>query len=400
MMLPVPDSGTAQEDLRWPNVATSATPYAVFDLDGLAQRLRRRAAAAAQRGFVLAYSIKTNPMPAVLAQVRGAGMAVEAISGAEVTAASAAGFTPDQVVLGGVAKAWPTGNIPQGLLTLVDDTLDGFADGARPTSRHRHHCVRLRFPDVGSRLGFDASTADRCRALAEALRLAHARGLSVGLATHERDVTAAGASDWFTRIRGLLDGLEVASPGILDVIECLDLGGGYRADCLDGMLWGPLGGDVIGYVHDRLPQCRTVILEPGKSLVQAYGAVIGTVLARTAPDEVCVDASMAELPWPMRRRPVSVWRAGQWNPLPDGPGRVGGRCTAETDILATSVDITGLTPGDRLLFTEAGAYDWSMRNAFGTATVLSALEPETRDPATWDTVAGEFATRNGADALT
>lgn len=256
-------------------------------------------------------------------------------------------------------------------MALLDDTIDGFLAGALPAAGHRHHCVRLRFPDVGSRLGFDASTADRCRDLAAALRAAHARGLSVGLATHQHYVPAAGAPEWFAAIRGLLDGLDAASPGILDIVECLDLGGGYDADCLDGMLRGPLGDVVLGHVRDRLPRCRTVVLEPGKSLVQAYGAVVGTVLARTAPDEVCVDASMAELPWPMRRRPVSVWRAGRWAPLSEGTGRVAGRCTAETDVLATSVDVTGLAPSDRLLFAEAGAYDWSMRTAFGTATVIA-----------------------------
>lgn len=371
-MSPEADAVAVDGHPQWLDAATAATPCAVFDFEGLEGRLRRCVAAAADRGVVLAYSIKTNPMPAVLARVQAAGLAAEAISGAEVAAALAAGFTPDQMVLGGVAKAWPTGTIPPGLMALLDDTIDGFLAGALPAAGHRHHCVRLRFPDVGSRLGFDASTKSQCQILATALRTAQVRGLSVGLATHEHAVPAADAPEWFAGIRSLLDGIDAVSPGILDVVECFDLGGGYDADCLDGMLRGPLGDAVLGHIRDRLPQCRTVVLEPGKSLVQAYGAVVGTVLARTALDEVCVDASMAELPWPMRQRPVSVWRAGRWDLLPPGTGRVAGRCTAETDVLATSVDVTGLASGDRLLFTEAGAYDWSMRSAFGTATVVES----------------------------
>jgi diaminopimelate decarboxylase len=354
----------------WVSQPPDGTPCALFDLAGLDRRLHACADGAEARGITLAYSIKTNPMPAILRRARAAGLAAEAISGAEVAAAVSAGFAPDRVVLGGVAKSWPTGTIAPGLMALLDDTLDGFTAGTRAVAGHRHHCVRVRFPGARSRLGFDTTTRGQRERLATALLDARACGASVGLATHEHNVPVARAGAWLAAVRGMLDGLDDASPGILTVIECLDLGGGYDAACLDDLLWGTLGEDLLEYVQDRLPHCSTLILEPGKSLVQAYGAVVGTVLALHPGHEACVDASMAELPWPMPRRPVSVWRDGCWKPLGEGPGTVAGRCTAETDILATSIDVTGLVPGDRLLFAEAGAYDWSMRNAFGTATVI------------------------------
>jgi diaminopimelate decarboxylase len=315
-------------------------------------------------------------MPAVLQQVRAAGFAAEAISGAEVAAAVNAGFAPDQIVLGGVAKSWPTGTIVPGLLALLDDTLDGFAAGTRAPAGHRHHCVRLRFPGVGSRLGFDTTSLEQREWLATALLNASASGVSVGLATHEHNVPVTRAGAWLDAVRSMLDALDQTHPGILSIIECLDLGGGYDAACLDDLLWGDLGKALLEYVQDRLPRCRTLILEPGKSLVQAYGTVVGTVLALYPDNEICVDASMAELPWPISRRPVSVWRDGCWKQLGEGSGRIAGRCTAETDILATSIDVTGLVPGDRLLFAEAGAYDWSMRNTFGTATVIEAIQDD------------------------
>ncbi|RFS45036.1 hypothetical protein D0Q02_18565 [Micromonospora craniellae] len=360
----------------WASGPPSGTPCALFDLDGLDKRLQVCAAGAAARGVTLAYSIKTNPMPAILRRVRAAGFAAEAISGAEVAAAIDVGFRPDQIVLGGAAKSWPTGTVVPGLLALLDDTLDGFAVAARASSGHRHHCVRLRFPGVGSRLGFDTASPEQREKLAAALLYASENGVSVGLATHEHNVPAARSGVWLAGIYSMLDGLNDAHPGILASIECLDLGGGYEAACLDDMIWGDLGEDLLEYVHDRLPRCRTIILEPGKSLVQAYGAVIGTVLACYPENEVCVDASMAELPWPTPRRPVSVWRSDRWEQLGEGDGRIAGRCTAETDILATSVDIGSLAPGDKLLFADAGAYDWSMRNMFGTATVVETSGDE------------------------
>jgi diaminopimelate decarboxylase len=357
----------------WASGPPSGTPCALFDLRGLDQRLRDCAAGAEARDITLAYSIKTNPMPAILRQARAAGFAAEAISGAEVAAAVTAGFRPDQIVLGGVAKSWPTGSIAPGLMASLDDTLDGFAAGVRASRGHRYHCVRLRFPAVGSRLGFDTTTFDQRERLATALLDARADGVPVGLAIHEHNVPIARAEAWLTGIRSMLNGLNHAHPGILGIIECLDLGGGYDAACLDDLLWGDLGKALLEYVQDRVPRCRTLILEPGKSLVQAYGAVIGTVLALHPDDEVCVDASMAELPWPMSRRPVSVWRNRRWTQIGEGTGTIAGRCTAETGILATSVDTAGLVPGDRLMFAEAGAYDWSMRNAFGTATVIETI---------------------------
>jgi diaminopimelate decarboxylase len=360
----------------WASGPPSGTPCAVFDLDGLDRRLHGCAAGAAARGITLAYSIKTNPMPAILRRARAAGLAAEAISGAEVTAAVNAGFRRDQIVLGGVAKSWPTGTVIPGLYAVLDDTLEGFAAAASASAGHRHHCVRLRFPGVGSRLGFDTTRPEQCQRLARALLDADTSGVSVGLATHQHYVPASLSGAWLTAIRSILDRLADADPGVLTVTECLDLGGGYDAACLDDMLWGDLGKALMEYVHDRLPRCRTVILEPGKSLVQAYGVVIGTVLACHPDNEVYVDASMAELPWPTSGRPLFVWRGGRWRQLTEGPGRIAGRCTAETDVLATSVDISGLSPGDKLLFAEAGAYDWSMRNTFGTATVVETTEDD------------------------
>lgn len=368
-------SGTAEprSTPSWASGNLGSTPRALFDLGGLDRRLESCANGAEARGITLAYSIKTNPMPAILRRVRAAGLAAEAISGAEVAAAIDAGLNPGQIVLGGVAKSWPTGTIMPGLMALLDDTLDGFTAGTRTSPGHRHHCVRLQFPGVGSRLGFDTTSLEQRDRLATALLDARDCGLSVGLATHENNVPMAQAGAWLTAVRSLLDGLDEGRPGILTIVECLDLGGGYDAACLDDLLWGDVGKTLLGYVKARLPRCRTVILEPGKSLVQTYGAVVGTVLARQSRAEVCVDASMAELPWPMPRRPVSVWRDGRWNRLHKGLGTIAGRCTAETDVLATAVDISGLAPGDRLLFGEAGAYDWSMRNTFGTATVVETI---------------------------
>jgi diaminopimelate decarboxylase len=320
-------------------------------------------------------------MPAILRHVHEAGLGAEAISGAEAEAAFAAGFSPDRLVLGGVAKAWPTGTVPGNLMALLDDTLDGFSASIRDNRSARYHCVRLRFPHVISRLGFDTSRIEQRKVLADALLRAHDAGVSVGLATHEHNVAFSGAADWVASVRFMLEGLDEARPGILSIIECVDLGGGYDAQCLDEMLWGEIGESLIQYLRDRLPRCASIVLEPGKSLVQAYGMVAASVIGRLSDTELCADTSMAELPWPMPDRPVYVWRADQWHALPPGHGTISGRSTAETDILATGVSLDSLRVGETLLFAEAGAYDWSMRNSFGAGKVLDTVATSLLSPA-------------------
>jgi diaminopimelate decarboxylase len=110
-------------------------------------------------------------------------------------------------------------------------------------------------------------------------------------------------------------------------------GGGYTAECLDDLLSGQSGKYLRELLASHLPRCQTLILEPGKSIVQAYGVVAASVLTRHSEREAIVGACMAELPWPMDDRPVFAWRHG-WHQLPLGDGVLSGRTSAETDVLA------------------------------------------------------------------
>lgn len=347
-------------------------PRHVFDFRGLQRRVAWCAEAAKARGFTLAYSIKTNPDPQVLACMNVAGLCAEAINGAEVEAALAAGFRPDQIVLGGPGKAWPSGMVLGALLALVDDSVDAFARSIRANQGHRYLCVRLRFPGVSSRLGVDTTSHPDCRRIAEQLRQARAAGAAVGLATHQRSSSHSTADQWLTTIEALLDGVAKAADG-LDGVSALDLGGGFTADGLDALLVGETGRRLRQYVRRRLPNCHAVIFEPGRSLVESYGFVLSTVIANVSAHEVIVDASLAELPWPFpEHRPVYVRRGDEWLALGKGTGIVAGRTTVETDVLASHRDVSELRTGDLICFTQAGAYDVSMRNQFGIGSILSA----------------------------
>ncbi|WP_084655402.1 methyltransferase [Nocardia altamirensis] len=343
----------------------------MFDYHQMQRRISRCARAAKSRNIVLAYSVKTNPDREVLSCVEQAGLKAEAISGAEVSAATAAGFDPSRIVLGGVGKAWPTGSIPGGLMALLDDSPDAFTDSTKAGGGHRFHCLRLRFPGVSSRLGVDTTTDNGRKEVAVALQRAYDSGIAVGLATHQRSSFRLGPDQWLSAVEGLLGDLVQASPKVRSIVSVLDLGGGFTSDGLDALLEGDAGATLLSVVHDLFPNCEKLILEPGRSLVQAYGFVLSRVIGRSSEIEANVDACLAELPWPVPdTRPVHVYRDGAWQSLRGGSGTLAGRTTVETDILASGVNVRDLDVGDIVCFSEAGAYDISMRNWFGSGMAL------------------------------
>lgn len=358
--------------LTLPTISSvSRSPQLIYDYAGLERRIERSAAAARERNIILAYSIKTNPDPHVLRRMEARGLCAEAINGAVVQAAVSAGFTHDRIVLGGVGKVWPTGHVPGGLLALLDDSTDTFMESARASAGHRLHCIRLRFPRVSSRLGVDTSSVHERERVAAALLEAREAGVAVGLATHQRSSHHSGADEWLTSVQGLLEDMDDAAPGLSRFVDALDLGGGFTAAGLDDLLLGQAGRRLLRFVEERLPSCQVLILEPGRSLVQAHGFVVSSVIAKVSVEEVIVDASLAELPWPVPdSRPVYFYRQGEWCPLGPGAGILAGRTTMETDILASVADVSDLHVGDMICFAEAGAYDVSMRNQFGAGNVL------------------------------
>jgi diaminopimelate decarboxylase len=193
----------------------------------------------------------------------------------------------------------------------------------------------------------------------------------VGLAIHQRSSFHSSTDQWLHSVRGLLERTDEAFAGTLRLVEALDLGGGFTAEGLDALLSGETGQNLLSFVRTSLPNCDDIILEPGRSLVQAYGSVVSSVIA-TGPDrQVIVDASLAELPWPVHEtRPVYVYRRHEWLRLRAGFGILAGRTTMETDILASNIDVSALRVGDVLCFAEAGAYDVSMRNRFCAGTIV------------------------------
>ncbi len=344
------------------------TPLCHFDDRHFQSVIEARLGPAVDRGYTLAFSVKTNPTAIALRVAREAGLLAEAINVAEVEAAASAGWEPSQMILNGPGKRWPTGALPAGLLAVNCDTVDEFRQSLCEPVDASFLGLRLLPPAVESRFGVDLTAEDSFGLAVAALAEAARKGRPVALHAHFNSVER-GVEDWWVRMRALLPYASTLAERSGATIGCVDLGGGWDRQGLDSVVFGDLGLQIMRALHQRFAECSLVILEPGHSLVAAAGVVYTRVLSRR-PGGVVVDASVGELPFPVQRtRPVyHLSDRSNWERLSPGEGSISGRTCMETDVLAVFLDVARLDVGEVLALCDAGSYDTSMRFGFATGT--------------------------------
>lgn len=85
---------------------SAETPLYYYDLDLLRRTLvSLNDAAASHPGYKVHYALKANANPAVLAEIRDAGLGIDAVSGGEIRRAMECGFDPASIVYAGVGKS-------------------------------------------------------------------------------------------------------------------------------------------------------------------------------------------------------------------------------------------------------------------------------------------------------
>ncbi|MDE6268132.1 MAG: diaminopimelate decarboxylase [Muribaculaceae bacterium] len=87
------------------NLTEMETPYYFYDLDLLESTITQlKKAAGKYPAFKVHYAMKANCNPRLLQVIREAGLGADCVSGGEIKAAVAAGFSPDKIVFAGVGK--------------------------------------------------------------------------------------------------------------------------------------------------------------------------------------------------------------------------------------------------------------------------------------------------------
>jgi diaminopimelate decarboxylase len=353
------------------------TPLYVYSRAAVEEAYRAYARAFAAVPHRICYALKANACGGLLKVLAGLGAGADVVSGGELRAALRAGFPPSSIVFSGVGKT--DEEIALGVASRIGEfnaeseeeiaRIDRAASAAGAVAR-----VTLRVnPDVDARshpyistgladskFGVDLSEAPGI--LERARRLAGVRvvGVQCHIGSQITDLSAIGqAALSLSQLARRL----VAQGQPLDTI---DVGGGLGVDYLGEGAPQPadLAAQVLPALHG-LP--LRLLLEPGRSLTAAAGALLSRVLyvkRRRDRTFVIVDAAMNDLLRPAlydafhRVEPVSL-RPGTRSAV-DVVGPV-----CETgDFLARGRELPPVEPGDLLAVFDAGAYGAAMSSNY------------------------------------
>ena len=364
-----------------------ATPAYVYDLDAMEAEARALAAGFGGAAHLVAYAVKANSAGPIVRALARAGCGAEIVSGGELAVALGCGVAPARVLFSGVAKqAWEIdraiGAGDRGILALQ---LEGVEEIARVDARAAAlgRCARVSLrvnPGVEAdthahvATGHDEAKFGIARAELPAAWEALARAGNVelvGLSSHVGSQLTQ-TSEYLAAAEILL-GLAVERRRAGAHLDFIDFGGGFGVDYGSGCAARPadfaraaaalLAGSPLAGV--------TLVVEPGRCLVAAHGAlvagVIGAKKARGAGGDrrwLMIDAGMNDLLRPAlyaarhRIEPLE----GARPPDADAPGYrvVGPVCESSDDF--------GEHPfreiPERVLIRDAGAYGFTMASRY------------------------------------
>ena len=343
------------------------TPYFLYDPGPVRDTLRelRNGLRAWGRGQV-AYSVKTNPLPELLREIRLAGGWAEVTSMDEYRLALTTGFQPSSIVFNGPLKAAGVGPECLGTASL---NIDGIEEVSVLEALARVHSAVL---SVGlrvcspfsspswSRFGLNVENGEFEEALRAVQRSKYLKlnGLHAHLGTQVEDLR-----NYCALIR-LMNELWVHAD--LDESGLHDIGGGYPYRHDAGSDGRPLPEQFFGELATNWSGDRPrLVIEPGRILAAPSMLLVCRVLARKSrprePSIVIVDsgtnhnvmAAFHEHSWSFDETEREVSRF-----------RVCGPLCMEDDIL--SGEILGPLPivGSLAIAPNAGAYSLSLSRSF------------------------------------
>ena len=370
------------EDVPLPLIAREVgTPVYVYSTAAMLGQVRAlKAALAGLDEPLIAFAVKANPNPAVLATFAAEGLGADVVSGGEYRRARAAGIAPGKIVFSGVGKTEAEmalaldGGLCQFNLESVPEAemLSGLA-----ASSGREAAVALRVnPDVEAGTHAKISTGAAHNkfgvaigdAVAACARIRDLPGLRLnGVAVHigSQLTSLAPLEAAFERVGELIRVLR--SEG--HEIRTADLGGGLglvydpaEPPPPTAAAYGAMVARVTGGWRTRL------IFEPGRLLVGEAGVLLTTVI-RVKPGPalpfVIVDAAMNDL---MRPTLYDAWHSAD-AVVPNGGHMVAdivGPICETGDTFARGRRIDRVDAGELMMFRTAGAYAATMGSTYNS----------------------------------
>lgn len=376
------DGALHGEDLPLADLAARfGTPLYVYSRRAIERAFDRYADALRGRAALVCYAMKANSNLAVLDLLARRGAGFDIVSGGELERVLAAGGDPRRTVFSGVGKT--EAEIEQALRAdilcfNIESTpeLERIDIVARRVGARARISVRVN-PDVDAGTHpyistglktnkFGVAYADTRPLYRDAARRASID--IVGIDCHiGSQITEIGPYvDAADRLLDLVDGLE--QDGIR--LHHIDFGGGLgiRYDAETPPATGDLVKALLAHVDARGHGRKTVMFEPGRSIVGNAGVLVTRVeylKHGETKNFAVVDAAMNDL---MRPAMYDAWMGAV--PVASRGGEpatydiVGPVCESG-DWLARDRSLA-LAPGDLLAITSAGAYGMAMSSNYNT----------------------------------
>jgi diaminopimelate decarboxylase len=370
------------EDVPLPLIAREVgTPVYVYSTAAMVGQTRVLKSALAPLGDpLIAFAVKANPNPAVLATLAGEGLGADVVSGGEYRLARAAGIAPGKIVFSGVGKTAAEmalaleGGLCQFNLESVPEA-EMLSQVAMASGREATVALRVN-PDVdagshakistgsahnkfGVAIGDAVSACARIREL-PGLRLA---GVAVHIGSQLTSLEPLEAA--FERLGRLIRELRAAG----HEIRTADLGGGL------GLVYDPEASPPPSPADYGAMAARAtrdwetrLIFEPGRLLVGDAGVLLTTVI-RVKPGPispfVIVDAGMNDL---MRPSLYDAWHSAE-AVAPDGEQMIAdivGPVCETGDTFARSRRMDRVGAGELMILRTAGAYAATMGSTYNS----------------------------------
>jgi diaminopimelate decarboxylase len=350
--------------------AAVGTPVYVYSARAIRDAYRRLDAAFAGYPHAIHYALKANSTLAIVRLLRALGSRADANSGGEVAVALRAGFQPCDIVFTGVGKTRDelAGAIAAGVGAINAESageLDRIGAIARDAGRVARVALRVN-PDIDAQSHPSISTGLRTNKFGVPIDDARAiyrerRGLEglrfVGVHVHiGSQITTAGP------LRRAADALVTLALALRDdgvPLEHVDLGGGLGIPYERRPMITP-----EEYAAEVLPELRRaglpVVLEPGRALVGASGALVARVVdTKRFPDGrrfAVLDAGMGELIRPAMYGSYHRIEPVEPRPGDPGPWDVVGPICESSDVFARDRELPPLEVDDLVAILDTGAY--------------------------------------------
>ncbi|HEX3867212.1 MAG TPA: diaminopimelate decarboxylase [Gemmatimonadaceae bacterium] len=359
------------------DVGTPVYVYSKATIRDRYQRLDRMLATVPHR---IHYTLKANSSLGVLSVLRELGAGADVVSGGELRRAARAGFTPNDIIFGGVGKtkreleeALDAGvlliNVESEAEVRLLDTLAAERETRARVSLRVNPEVTLDSPHEyiktggrGHKFGIPFDDVLHVAKVAASLPNVDLIGLDMHLGSQLSRIDPY--REGTERLASIF--AELTKRGI-NTLQYLDLGGGLgvRYDT-------ELPPDLHRFAELVLPTVYDtglhVIMEPGRFVIGNAGALVTEVLYRKhsgGKDYVVVDAGMTELLRPSHygafHRILAMHQRSERKTVD-----VVGPVCESGDFLALDRELDDVQPGDHLVVCDVGAYGYAMASNYNS----------------------------------